>query len=369
MIRLTMVLGILISICGCKTDKASENQVATQQIVDVETKSKSSETHQMYLVTVNNLRVREGQSKKSKVVDKLPEGSIVYSRGEVSDKKEKINLRGKAYNEPYRKISYKDKQGWTYGGGLYKIYDKGEEHSFTDEFDNMVLRLDYDKVSGLAKAQDVMSVLRKGDTGSTEWNDLLYILAEQQLNEVLQDKSFYDTLSNVQLSRYEYGKATDLSYPMDSTTFSRSYAAGGFKFDASEGMLGTVLDPVAIQRAIGGPFSDEMSEYLRIVTRASKVKMFSDAAVVAPLSSIVTQVIMIEDFLEMYAQFPRVDFLKEELDYLHAVVLNGTTNTPAISYQSNKVEPEWLIGWNKYIAERPDGLIADKVSSKIKKHS
>jgi len=360
---------ILILMYGCKSDKGARSAPdSTDQVEVADQEKPSKEVHQIYLVTVNNLRVREGHSKKSKVVDKLKEGSLVYSRGEASEEREKISLRGRTYNEPYRKITYSNKEGWIYGGGLYKIYDKGEEHSFTDEFDNMVLRLDYDKVTGLEKAQDVMSVLRKEDTGSAEWNDLLYILAERQLNEVLRDLSFYDTLSATQLSSYEYGRAADRNYPMDSTAFSRSYMSGGFKFDASEGMLGAIIDPVVIQSAIGGPFSSKMSEYLRIVTRDSKIKMFSDAAVVSPLSSIVTQAIMIEEFVDQYPRFPRVPALENQLEYLHATILNGTANTPAISYETNKVEPEWLKGWQLYAKERANGHISERINERIKKY-
>lgn len=45
------------------------------------------------VVSVNNLRVREGQLKSSNVVDKLKEGTLVYSKGEESNIAEKAILR------------------------------------------------------------------------------------------------------------------------------------------------------------------------------------------------------------------------------------------------------------------------------------
>ncbi|HFC00650.1 MAG TPA: SH3 domain-containing protein [Phaeodactylibacter sp.] len=72
---------------------------------------------------VDKLRIREQPTTKSKIVMEVKEGTSFTYLNEKTDYKERINLRGTLYNEPWLKIKTKDgKEGWVYGGAI-KFYE------------------------------------------------------------------------------------------------------------------------------------------------------------------------------------------------------------------------------------------------------
>ena len=72
---------------------------------------------------VDKLRVREQPTTKSEIVVEVKEGTSFTYLNEKTDYKERINLRGTLFNEPWLKIKTDDgKEGWVYGGAV-KFYE------------------------------------------------------------------------------------------------------------------------------------------------------------------------------------------------------------------------------------------------------
>ena len=72
---------------------------------------------------VDKLRIREQPTTKSEIVMEVKEGTSFTYLNEKTDYKERINLRGTLYNEPWLKIKTKGgKVGWVYGGAI-KFYE------------------------------------------------------------------------------------------------------------------------------------------------------------------------------------------------------------------------------------------------------
>ena len=72
---------------------------------------------------VNKLRIREQPTTKSEIVVEVKEGTSFTYLNEKTDYKERINLRGTLFNEPWLKIKTNDgKEGWVYGGAV-KFYE------------------------------------------------------------------------------------------------------------------------------------------------------------------------------------------------------------------------------------------------------
>ncbi len=68
---------------------------------------------------VDKLNIREKPSDSGKVIAQAVEGEALAYKGEVTDFKEKKVLRGVEYNQPWIKVSTKErKEGWVYGGGV-----------------------------------------------------------------------------------------------------------------------------------------------------------------------------------------------------------------------------------------------------------
>ena len=161
---------------GCKDKQASIDKKEFAQSLDkVDTKAPFI----VYRVRVENLRMREQSEKKSEVIDKLEEGSVLRGRGLESKNREKVVLRGITYNEPYCKVEKEDgTKGWVYKGGLSQVYVSDREDPFTGELENLILAFDRIKAkAGIARGQEIMRLVFNQRSDTPEWNDVLFKLA------------------------------------------------------------------------------------------------------------------------------------------------------------------------------------------------
>lgn len=117
-------------IFSCKNTNSSES---TQQTESNSSEGESTENTTnpstqekaptILYAWVDKLRVREQPTTKSKIVVEVKEGTSFTYLNEKTDYKERINLRGTLFNEPWLKIKTDDgKEGWVYGGAV-KFYE------------------------------------------------------------------------------------------------------------------------------------------------------------------------------------------------------------------------------------------------------
>lgn len=117
-------------IFSCKNTNSSES---TQQTESNSSEGESTENTTnpstqekaptILYAWVDKLRVREQPTTKSKIVVEVKEGTSFTYLNEKTDYKERINLRGTLFNEPWLKIKTDDeKEGWIYGGAV-KFYE------------------------------------------------------------------------------------------------------------------------------------------------------------------------------------------------------------------------------------------------------
>jgi hypothetical protein len=113
-------------IFSCKNTNSSES---TQQTESNSSEGESTEntinplTQEkapiIFYAWVDKLRVREQPTTKSEIVVEVKEGTSFTYLNEKTDYKERINLRGTLFNEPWLKIKTDDgKEGWVYGGAV-----------------------------------------------------------------------------------------------------------------------------------------------------------------------------------------------------------------------------------------------------------
>ncbi|MFT4664800.1 MAG: hypothetical protein ACI8YQ_002193 [Polaribacter sp.] len=123
------ILPLLAVICfcfSCKDTNSGESPKMTQSQIDsiriAEEKAAVEKAKVKIFAWVNKLRVREEPDTKSKIVIELQEGDSMIFLKEQTDFTQKINLRGKTFDEPWLKVrTSKNKIGWVYGGGV-KFY-------------------------------------------------------------------------------------------------------------------------------------------------------------------------------------------------------------------------------------------------------
>lgn len=117
-------------IFSCKNTNNSEStqQTESNSSEDESTENTTNPSTQEKAPTilyawVDKLRIREQPTTKSKIVDEVKEGTSFTYLNEKTDYKERINLRGTLFNEPWLKIKTEDgKEGWVYGGAV-KFYE------------------------------------------------------------------------------------------------------------------------------------------------------------------------------------------------------------------------------------------------------
>ncbi len=361
---LLFCVALISGACNSKSQTQTEHQKQnTSELKPTE----RIETHQIYFVTVDNLRVRKDAQKSSPVIDKLKENTLVYSNGEISDFKEKAVLRGREHNTPYRKITYNGNTGWIYGGGLSKIYDKYEQDSFTGTLESLVIQLAYKEKSLLDRGKYILRVLQQERSGAAEWNDIMYLLAEYHLQDIASDKKILPMLEKRAWTDEEYTSAAKRNYDMLSNDFAKDFAAAGLKFSASEGIVEPIINPLKIKTAIDGPFSTTLEEYIALQQVKADNRFFSDEGIASPIIDIVDYTIMIEQFLSNQPHFANSDKLKQELKYLHSIIINGTSNSPASEYETKDLNSEWENAWNRYLQKMENGMITEKLKYELSK--
>ena len=103
-----------------KTESNSWENESTENITNPTTQEKTST---ILYAWVDKLRIREQPTTKSEIVIEVKEGTSFTYLYEKTDYKERINLRGTLFNEPWLKIKTEDgKEGWVYGGAV-KFYE------------------------------------------------------------------------------------------------------------------------------------------------------------------------------------------------------------------------------------------------------
>ncbi len=106
-----------ISLIYCKNTNSDETP-KDELISQDSTLYKDSNVVEVF-VWVDKLRLRKTPDTKSEIIQDLDEGETVWFLNEKSAFKEKINLRGIIYDEPWLKVKTTENNiGWVYGGAI-----------------------------------------------------------------------------------------------------------------------------------------------------------------------------------------------------------------------------------------------------------
>ncbi len=126
--RIIVFLTFVGFLFTCKNTNSSESSQqtttnSTDTTIEDTEKTQKEKTPTTLYAWVDKLRIREQPTTKSEIVDEVKEGTSFIYLNEKTDYKDKINLRGTLYNEPWLKIKTNDgKEGWVYGGAV-KFYE------------------------------------------------------------------------------------------------------------------------------------------------------------------------------------------------------------------------------------------------------
>jgi hypothetical protein len=110
--------------------------------------------------------------------------------------------------------------------------------------------------------------------------------------------------------------------------------------------------------------SPEYMEYVNVMTRESNEIFSRDAGLMISWDELAFRLINCEKFLTGYpAETVRKKVVGDLYMYYLVSYLIGQNNTPAYSYENNKVNPEVLDSYAKLISEYPDYKTTDLIKS------
>ena len=348
---------------SCKSDSVPERQ----EMVDIKP-VKEQVTY--YITTVDNLRAREGELKASKVMAKLPEGTIVKYLNTESSSKETITLRGKAHTEPYRKVLVDGKdEVWVYGGGL-EVFHTGDEIDEIDdisainEFKNYINNL---ATNDPSNGNTILKKLMQLSTNNTSTNDALYFISKDYMDKLSYQASLNFDKQGITMSPDDYKAITERTYDMNSSRIGKDGEKNGFVLTASEGMIGYQTDQYALEGAIGGVFSPEVKEYIRLNKNLYKHRLFSDAAISGTMEDLMNDALAWSNFVERYPDSIKKQEAAETQEYLKMALFNGTANTPAFAFDTRIAKKEFRDIWNITLETYPNAPFAKELYTHLQK--
>lgn len=359
----TALLLACLTIIGCLFSCKEDENAGMQELVE-EAPKQEAEIVTYYITTVNNLRAREGQLKSSEVIAKLKEGTIIKSLNQESDLKETITLRGKSFTEPYRKVLIDGgKEAWVYGGGV-EIFHSGEDIDDITSINNFKSFLKGMAGMKISNGNAVLKKLMQLSSENPSTNDALYFLAKDYMDKL----SFQGTLDldkeGITMEE-DYASIADRIYDMNSSRIGKEADESGFLLTASEGMIGYQTDQYALEGAIGGIFSPEVKEYIRLKKNEYKHRLFSDAAISGSLEDLMNDAIAWSNFVDRYPNFPKSRESNNTQEYLKRALFFGTENTPAYDYETNVAKKEFRDIWNMTLETYPNAPFAQELYTHI----
>jgi hypothetical protein len=341
---------LILLLSSCKEAKPVLPKEEKQEIVPLI-------HHEAYIVMVDNLRMRDSAGLKSKVLSKLSEGTIILSDGSQSDFTDQITLRGVKYDAPYQKIYLKneeEKVGWVYRGALLKIFHDDKQYPFSNHLDVLIrslLKKDYSSVEDLVQ---LVASLSKENASSPAWNDVLFVIGKHIIESYLLENVGEGESSSLSWTKEVYQDIVNREYDYGNSSEGRSVQLAGMRYSTREGMVEMKVDPVQLAKNIGGPFTKVVQDYLEIEQRKGLQEITSDAAIVAPVSTLIDIFLLQSNFLKDYTNY---EILWSEVEADHQLyrrmILEGTDNTPAYMDGQRTVSPAFKEAWNYLLQQDP----------------
>jgi len=128
---------VLFSNCDSEDEKTVQ-EVEVPKEIGIKKKEPSKIT---LIVNMDHLRMRDAAGQEAKVIGNLSAGEKLIYKGEKSDFTTPVKLRGYPYDEPWIKVSTKEKtEGWVYAGGI--SFEEGVENKLAKALiDNRIQKL------------------------------------------------------------------------------------------------------------------------------------------------------------------------------------------------------------------------------------
>ena len=119
--------------CNSDTPNTSGGDITEKDPEVLIEDAKTVQENTILLAIVDNLRIRDKPNKTAEILGEMDFGEEATYLGEATPTKEKITLREKERNAPWKKVSFVTKEnkviaGWIYAGGLMNKSELYQPH-------------------------------------------------------------------------------------------------------------------------------------------------------------------------------------------------------------------------------------------------
>ena len=166
--------------------------------------------------------------------------------------------------------------------------------------------------------------------------------------------SFYTMTEKVNWSDQDMNAIYEDKFDPDSKPVTKSLAANGFRIVTAEGTVFPIVDCRKFQAFFAPKTTPGMAAYINQRTSEQNNPMFSDGGVIIPLEEVADQAAFWEKFNAGNPWFPLREETKHSEEWLRLVLVNGSDNTPAFSYETDDIDGEFKNVW-AYIQQKYPG--------------
>lgn len=310
----------------------------------------------LYVVEVDNLRLRDQPGQSSQVVTQLKQGTVVEGLGIESDLQDEVELRGISVRAPYLQVTALagDKpKGWAFGGALTHLY-AGTRADMPDTeriaaFAAYLKTLDHKILNsgGMAwqYAEENFSDVSQPSA------DAAFVLLERFLRRMGTIGELYKLTENLTFSESEAEAIYQHKFDHSQNPVTTNLLVNGFRIATSEGMYFPITDWNHLQDFFGPRTTASMQKFINQRTAESRNTMFDDGGIVIPLIYLADVAVFWEKFNRENPYFPYHAEARESERWLRLVLVNGADNTPVFSYETNMVSEDFKSVWD-YIGQR-----------------
>lgn len=309
----------------------------------------------LYVVTVDNLRLREEPDLAAAVKNQLKEGEIVEGSGETSSNQDEVELRGISVKAPYYRLNA-PAAGWAFGGALIQLY-AGTRAGAPD----------WQSLTTLATFLKGLNA-KSLDSGGKAWAyveqhfnnangplaDAVFILLEQFFRRLEREGSFYTMTEKVNWTDQDINAIYDGKFDPNSKPITKSLAVNGFRIVTAEGSVFPIADCRKFEAFFAPKTTPGMTAYIRQCTAEQNNPMFDDGGIIITLEEVADQAAFWEKFNRDNPWFPLREETRHSEGWMRLVLTNGSDNTPSFSYETDEIDGEFKNVW-AYIQQKYPG--------------
>jgi hypothetical protein len=353
-----VLLGVFFS-CGQSNSSQEESAALTDQNADPD--------FFLYLVNIDQLRLRKEPTLSATDVQKIPQGSILFGEGVKSGKTVQLELDGTLHTAPFYEVSdASGTKGWAFGGSLSALYrgqsDEKPDVNRISECAAYLNSLDPKDFNSGGKAWAFLEEKFSDVNGSLA--DAIFVAMETFMHRVERKSGLEDITTAGRFSAAEVEAIFTNSFDPAGNSFAIALAANGFRLVAAEGLIFAVPDLRKFQEFFSPRVSHPMQRYLNQRTSEQRAPMLAKGKITVNLANLADLAVFWEKFNREYPKFLKSDETHASEHWYRNTVLRGTDKMPLFNPANNQVNMDYRLVW-VYVQNELSGTETESLVSQM----